>query len=108
MLEGRHAADGKAVVKAMRTFSRSQLLTTSERPCVCPVCDCHRVATGRHDVTWEADDGDKETGEVTNVYGEVWFNAEKFRCRVDDVCCREVGDHRRVASTGGFCDPCVG
>ena len=85
MLERRHADEGEAVIKAMRALSRSQSLTRSRRLLVCPVCDCHGVATGWHDVDWEPDDWDKETGEVTNVYGEVRFNAEQCRCRLCDL-----------------------
>ncbi len=82
MLERRLAVEGETVIQAMRALSKSQPLTGSQRFLVCPVCDCHGVATGWHDVDWEPDDWDKETGEVTNAYGQVRFNAGKFRCRL--------------------------
>jgi hypothetical protein len=33
-------------------------------------------------VEWVPADWDKETGQVTNVDGEVWFTAQAFHCRV--------------------------
>jgi len=33
-------------------------------------------------VEWVPGDWDKETGQVTNVEGEVWFTAQAFHCRV--------------------------
>ena len=55
---------------------------TDQRFHACPVCDSHGIATGGHSVEWVPDDWDKETGEVTNAVGEVWFSAQKFRCPV--------------------------
>ena len=82
MLERRYAADGEAVISAVRTLSKSVPLTDAQRFCACPVCDSHAVATGGHTVEWVPDDWDKETGQVTNVYGGVCFTAQKFHCRV--------------------------
>jgi hypothetical protein len=85
MLERRYATEGEAVVSALRTLSKSAPLTAAQRFRACPVCDSHGIATGEHTVEWVADDWDKETGQVTNVYGEVWFTAQKFHCRGCDL-----------------------
>lgn len=57
-------------------------LAAGQRFRACPVCDSHGVATGGHTVEWVPEDWDKETGQVTSVYGEVWFTARKFHCPV--------------------------
>jgi hypothetical protein len=80
MLERRYATEGEAVVSALRTLSKSAPLTISQRFRACPVCDSHGIATGGHTVDWFPDDWDKETGEVTNARGEVWFTAQKYHC----------------------------
>ena len=82
MLERRYATEGEAVIAALRTLSKSAPLGADQRFHPCSVCDSHGIATGGHSVEWVADDWDKETGEVTNAAGEVWFSAQKFRCPV--------------------------
>lgn len=82
MLERRYATEGEAVMTALRTLSKSYPLADDQRFHPCPVCDSHGIATGVHSVEWVPDDWDKETGEVTNAYGEVWFIAQKFHCPV--------------------------
>jgi hypothetical protein len=81
-LERRYAADGETVLTALRALSRSASLAVDQRFHPCPVCDSYGIATGGHSVDWTPDDWDKETGEVTNARGEVWFTAQKFRCPV--------------------------
>jgi hypothetical protein len=83
-VQRRYAAEGEAVITAVRSLSRSQPLADKQQFCVCPVCDCYGIATGWHNIKWQADEWDGDTGEVTNVYGEVWFNPETFRCRFCD------------------------
>ena len=82
MLERRYAKEGEAVIAALRTLSKSALLAAGQKFHACPVCDSHDIATGGHTVEWVPDDWDKETGQVTNIYGAVWFTAEKFHCPV--------------------------
>ena len=82
MFERRCDTEGEAVVSALRTLSGSVPLTEGQRFRACPVCDSHAVATGGHGVEWIPDDWDKDTGQVTNVSGEVWFTAQKFYCPV--------------------------
>ena len=60
----------------------SAVLTAAQRFRPCPVCDSFGIATGGHTVEWVPGDWDKETGDVTNVDGEVWFSAHSFHCPV--------------------------
>lgn len=46
----------------------------------CPECPSDGVAIGEYDVDLEADDWDKDTGDVTNVAATVWFVADRFYC----------------------------
>lgn len=66
MLESLLATRGEAVVRALRTVSKSPRLTDSQRFHPCPVCDSHGIATGGHDV----------------IDREVWFAAQKFHCQL--------------------------
>lgn len=81
MLERRKATEGDAVLSMLRALSESVPLTASQRLHRCPVCESFGIATGDHGVEWVPADWDKESGQVTNVDGEVWFTAQAFRCR---------------------------
>lgn len=52
--ESRYAAEGEAVIKAIRAFSSSQPRTGNQQFLPCPVCDYHGISTGWHDIRWEA------------------------------------------------------
>ena len=82
MLSSRYATEGQAVILALQAVSKLAPLADDQRHHKCPVCDSFGVATGTHDVAWEAGDWDKETGEVTNADASVWFSADSFRCPV--------------------------
>jgi hypothetical protein len=65
-LESLLATRGEAAVGALRTVSKSQQLTDSQRFHPCPICDSHGIATGNHDV----------------IDREVWFATEEFHCQL--------------------------
>jgi hypothetical protein len=96
MLERRYAIEGEAVVSALRTLSKSVPLTAGQRFRACPVCDSHGVATGGHGVEWVPDDWDKDTGQVINVSGEVWFTAQKFYCPVCNLRLDSIAEIDKV------------
>jgi hypothetical protein len=52
--ESRYAAEGEAVIKAIRAFSSSQPRTGNQQFLPCPACDYHGTSTGWHDIRWEA------------------------------------------------------
>jgi hypothetical protein len=81
-LERRRVTDSEAVISLLRAASKSARLTAAQRLHKCSVCDSFGVATGEYTVDWEPGDWDKETGEVTNVAGVVWFSAQAFHCQV--------------------------
>jgi uncharacterized protein (DUF952 family) len=67
------------LLQAVRKFAASQVYERNQEPSECPVCQSTGVATGVHDVDYEAE---WEDGEVVNAYPTVLFRAEGFRCRV--------------------------
>jgi hypothetical protein len=97
MLERRKANDGETVLSVLRALSKSAPLTANQRLCLCPVCDSFAIATGEHTVEWVPGDWDKETGQVTNVDGEVWFTAQAFLC---PVCCLRLDSEAEIDATG--------
>jgi hypothetical protein len=81
-LEGRNVTEGEAVIRVLRLAIESAVLTADQRLRTCPICDSFAIVTGEHTVEWVPADWDKETGQVTNVEGEVWFIARAFHCRI--------------------------
>jgi len=67
-------------VRLARRLSKSALHPYIEGPMRCPVCPSNGVAIGEYDVDFEADDWDKDTGDVANVAATVWFVVDRFYC----------------------------
>lgn len=68
------------MARVAQRMSKSAIFGSVEKLVRCRVCGSDGVAVGDYDVEFEPDELNKDTGEVTNAVGTVWFDADRFYC----------------------------